>query len=140
VSIDRRRIARLVGIAEGEQQRAQAQVQAAAARVRAVDDQRASALSGAASLAANSVPLGLRGHLVSVGARHLHQLADDKSELVDALDEERRALEEATGKVRSLERLGQRLDEAERLRTQRRAAADLQDLVGVDAARDRRTT
>ena len=100
-----------------------------------VDRRRESSLLRAARLAGEDVPIGLRSHLAGAGARHLVALADEKSELIDEAGVRRAELDEADSKVRSLERLIERLDEADALRRRRAAAADLEDLVAVRAAR-----
>lgn len=131
----RDRVARLTELAAENEQRARGRLQEAAHRVSAVDRRRTAALEGAARLAEPDIPLALRGHLSGAGARHLLALADEKGGLVVEVDARRCELEEAMTKVRSLERLVERIDRAADLRRRRREAADLQDLVAIRAAR-----
>lgn len=131
----RARVGRLCRLAEGEQELARAQMQTAAGRVAALDDERASALSGAAKLAEQKVSLGMRGHLAAAGSRHLVELAARKQELSSELATKREALGEATSRLRSLERLLERIEKADDLRRRQREEAELADLVAVQAAR-----
>lgn len=132
----RARVVRLGELAAEREEQARAELHRADERVAGVDRRRAEALRGAADLATAEVPLALRGHLASSGARHLVQLADERADLADEVERRREALAEAVGRVRSLERLVDRLDRAAREERARREAADLQDLVAIRAARD----
>lgn len=131
----RDRVGRLCRLAEGEQEKARAEAQVAAGRVAALDEERATALSAAVSLAEQRISIGLRAHLAAAGSRHLAELADQKQELMIDLDTKREALGEATSRLRSMERLLERLDEAAKLRRRRQEEAELADLVMIEAAR-----
>ncbi len=133
-NLRRQRVGRLEELAAQRQERARAGLMEADRRVDEVDRRREQALRGAANLADSGLPVRLRGHLAGVGARHLGRLAEEKIDHADDADRCRHELEEATTKVRSLERLARRLDEAERERISRREAAELQDLVAIRAA------
>ncbi len=134
----RDRMVRVAKVASETEAKAKAVWVAADNRVKLIDRRRESALNRAGQLSGHEMPIGLRSHLVGAGARHLVALADEKVELVDEAQVRRAEFEEAVTKLRSLDRLIERLDEAEQQRRQQREAADLQDLVAIRAAR--RTT
>lgn len=129
------RVARVAKIAGENEARAKAVWVEADRRVKQLDRRRETSLARAGQLSDDGVPIRLRGHLVDAGARHLVALAGEKVELVDQARLRRAEFEEAVTKVRSLDRLVERLSEAEQDRRQRRAAADLQDIVAIKAAR-----
>lgn len=134
----RDRIVRLRELATEQEERARAQFVQADHQVSQADRRRTEALLGAAELADHDLPLGLRGHLTGVGARHLVELADRRAELAGEADRRRAELAEAVTRVRSYERLVTRLDRAADERRRQREAADLQDLVAVRAALESR--
>lgn len=137
MTVRRDRVARVAKIAGETEARAKAVWVEADQRVRLLDRRRDSALARADRLSDDTLSIGLRSHLVGAGARHLVALAGEKVGLVDEAQRRRTEFEEAVVKVRSLDRLVERLDEAERDRRQRREAADLQDIVAIRAAADR---
>lgn len=113
------------------EQQARARRIAATRELRRADEEREAVLDRAGSLASEDLPSGLRGHLASVGARHLVALGDQKAELLleaNAVIEEHDA---ARARLRSLERVVERLDEAEQLRRRRQEEAELRDLVAA---------
>ncbi len=131
----RNRVARVAKIAGETEAKAKAVWVEADRRVKQLDRRRETALTRAGHLADQAVPIRLRSHLVGAGARHLVALADEKVELVDQARLRRAEFEAAVTKVRSLDRLVERLDEVEHDRRRRREAADLQDIVAIKAAR-----
>lgn len=133
----RDRIARVAKMASETEELARARWAEANQRVNAVDRQRQTSLDRAGHLAGVDIPLGLRTHLVGAGARHLVSLADRKSELLDEAAARQVELKEAASKVKSLERMVERLDRAEADRRDQRELADLQDIVAIRAARDK---
>lgn len=134
----RERVARLGELAEERAEQARAQLHRADHEVAAADRRRSDALEGAAELARTPLALPLRGHLTVSGARHLVQLADERAELADHAEQARALLAEAVTRVRSLERVVERLDRAAGLKRRRQEAANLQDLVAIRAAREAR--
>lgn len=122
--------------AETEEQ-ARARFEEANSRVQQLDNERETALDRAADLANLDIPLAFRSHLTGAGARHLVSLADQKVELVGEAESKRADLQEAATKVRSLDRLIERLDRDARERRERLEASELQDLVAIRSARDR---
>lgn len=131
----RDRMARVAKAASESEERARAHWAEAKSDVDGVDRQREAALTGAAALATQDVPIRLRGHLTDTGARFLTSLADRKSELQIEAEQRRVVLQEAATAVKSLERLIDRLDAEADERQRRSEAADLADLVAVRAAR-----
>lgn len=131
----RERMARVAKIAGENEARARAKWFEADNQVRLLDRERETALNRAGRLSTHNLPIGLRSHLVGAGARHLVALAGRKVGLVDEAALYQGELEQAVIKVRSLDRMVERLDEAERLSRRRREAADLQDVVAIRAAR-----
>ncbi len=134
----RERVVRLGELATERQERARAELHRADRRVAQAARGRAEALDGAAELAATPLPRALRGHLTVTGARHLVELAGERADLAAAADRARAELAEAVTRVRSLERLVDRLDREARAEQRQRLAADLQDLVAIRAAREDR--
>lgn len=137
MTVRRDRVARVARIAGESEAKAKAVWVEADHRVRLLDRRRDGALARADQLSDESLPIGLRIHLVDAGARHLVALAGEKVGLVEEARRRRAEFEEAVVKVRSLDRLVERLDETERDRRQRREAADLQDIVAIRAAADK---
>ncbi len=131
----RDRVARLGELAAEQQEQARAELYQADERVAQADRRRADALQGAADLADEQLPLRLRAHLTVSGARHLVDLAGERADLAIEADRARSELSEASTKVRSLERLVERLDASAEERDRQRQAAELQDLVAIRAAR-----
>ena len=134
----RGRLARLGELAAEQEDRARARFHEVDRQVADVDRRRADALQGAAGLAGERLSLAMRGHLAGVGARHLVALAGQRADLSGELDLRRADLVDAVGRVRSFERLVSRLDRSIAERQRRRELADLQDLVAIRAARERR--
>ena len=132
----RARVARLGELAAEQEEQARAEMLRADHRVAEVDRRRADALQGAADLADHHVSLALRGHLAGAGARHLVQLAGERADRSVDADRARGELAEAVTRVRSLERLVDRIDRAESARLRQRELADLQDLVAIRAAHE----
>lgn len=132
----RARVVRLGELASEREEQARAEFHRADHRVTEADRRRTDALEGAADLARHDVPLALRGHLAGAGARHLIQLAGERADLSADADRAREQLAEAVSRVRSLERLVDRLDRAVADRDRRREQAELQDLVAIRAAHD----
>lgn len=130
----RERMARVAKVASEIETEARARWVEADSLVNAVDRERERALDQAAELATVDLPLAFRSHLTGAGARHLELLAGRKAELVDAAAQRQTELQAAVTKVRSLERLIERLDAEAKDRRDRAAAAELQDLVAVRAA------
>lgn len=137
MSARRDRVARVAKIAAETEEQARARWAQATFQVQQLDHQRETALDRAAELANHDLPLGLRSHLTGAGARHLLSLADRKTELVVEAESRRSELQEAVTKVRSLDRLIERLDRKAREERERKEAAELADLVAVRAARRR---
>ena len=133
----RDRVARLARLAGETEARARAQWIEADHRVKQVDRRREHTLTRTGTLAGPGVPIGLRSHVVDAGARHLMALTEQKVGLADEAQQRRAEFDEALVTVRSLDRLVQRLDDAEQQRRRRREAADLQDAMAVRAARGR---
>lgn len=133
----RARVVRLGQLAAEAEEQARAELHRADHRVSQADQRRVDALRGAADLAEHELPIGLRAHLAGAGARHLADLADERVDLAAAADLAREQLAEAVTRMRSLERLVERLDRAEAERRRQRDAADLQDLVAMRAAAGR---
>jgi len=131
----RDRVARLGELAAEQQEQARAELHQADGRVAEADRRRADALQGAAGLADEQLPLALRAHLTVSGARHLVDLAGERADLAVEADQARTELFDATSRVRSLERLVERLDASAKERDRQRQAAELQDLVAIRAAR-----
>ncbi len=131
----RDRLSRVAKIASETEERARARWVVANQEVNTIDRQREGALERAGALANEDIPIGLRTHLTGAGARHLMSLADQKVELVQEADARQAELQEAVTKVKSLERVVERLDRAENQRRDQRTAADLQDLVAIRAVR-----
>ncbi len=131
----RDRVARLGELATEQQEQARAELHQADERVAKADRRRADALQGAADLADEQLSLRLRAHLAVSGARHLVDLAGERADLAVEADRARSELSEAATRVRSLERLVERLDAAADERDRQRQAAELQDLVAIRAAR-----
>ncbi len=131
----RDRVARLGELATEQQEQARAELNQADERVAQADRRRADALQGAADLAGEQLSLGLRAHLTVSGARHLVDLAGERADLAIEADRARSELFEAATRVRSLERLVERLDASAKERDRLRHAAELQDLVAIRAAR-----
>lgn len=129
-------MARVARIASEAEERARASWAEANQRVMTVDRERETALDNAGRLAAQELPIGLRSHLTGAGARHLMALADQKVDLVTDVEERQAELQEAVTKVKSLERLVERIDDEEAERRKRFDAADLQDMVAIRAARE----
>lgn len=127
------RVARVAGETEAQ---AKAGWIEADRQVRQLDERRHNTLTKAEALAGDDVPLGLRGHLVGVGARHLVALADEKVELAAEAELRRAEFQEAAVKVRSLDRLVGRLDKTDEERRTRIEQADLQDAMTIRAARE----
>lgn len=134
----RERVARLGELAAEREEQARADVHRAAGHLAAADQRRSDALQGAADLAALDLPLAMRGHLTVSGARHLVHLAGERADLAGAAERARAELAEAATRVRSLERLVERLDRAVEAQNRQRDAAELQDLVAIRAAREAR--
>lgn len=134
----RDRVGRLVALAEDAEQRARARLREVNLGISTIDRRRESALRRADQLADLGLPLQLQTHLTGAGARHLIALADEKNELLDEVDRRRAEHDEALTKVRSLERLVERIDEAEAARRDRFEQAELQDLLAIRAAREAR--
>lgn len=133
----RDRLARAAHQAEAAEQQAQAKLARARLRLRATDDEREAMLDRAGLLAEQDLPSGLRGHLASVGANHLVALTNEKARLALEAGALQADVDEARVRVRSLERVVSRLDEAEAQQRRRLDQANLQDLV---AARTNRRT
>ncbi len=133
----RDRIARVAKVAAETEEQARASWAQATFRVQQLDNERETALDRAAELANLELPIAFRSHLTGAGARHLVSLADRKTELVVEAESRREVLQEAVTKVRSLDRLIDRLDQQAREARERREAAELADLVAVRAARRR---
>ena len=128
--IDRaRRLARTAHQAEDV---AAAELQQANRRLREADDDYRRALERSADLAATPLAPGLRGLLVTSGARAQATLAAERDELLSEAGERRRRWDEARTRTRSMEKLVER---AVRQRTERRLAAELAELGDVIAAR-----
>lgn len=136
--VRRDRVARLGELASEQREQARAEKSRADERLAQADHQRAEALQGAAALADEELSLRLRAHLTVSGARHLVDLAGERAGLAEEADRARTDLFEAATRVRSLERLVERLDTAAKERDRERQAADLQDLVAIRAAREAR--
>ncbi len=130
----RARVVRLGQLAAEAEEQARAELHRADLRVSEADQRRADALRGAADLAERQLPIGLRAHLAGAGARHLAGLAGERVDLAAEADLARHRLAEAVVRVRSLDRLVERLDRAAADRRRQREAADLQDLVAIRAA------
>lgn len=137
MSARRDRMVRVAKVAAETEEQARARWAQATGHITHVDQQRETALDRAAQLATQDLPLAFRGHLTGVGARYLQSLADRKSELMVEADARRAELQEAVTKVKSLDRLIDRLDRDAQEAQDRRTAAELQDLVAIRAARDR---
>lgn len=131
----RDRIVRVAEVAAETEEQARVRWSEANQKVSAVDRKRETALDRAGRLASEQVPLALRTHLTGAGARHLVALSDEKSQLLTEAEALRFELQEAATRLKSLERLVDRLDTAEADRRDRREAADIQDLVAIRAAR-----
>lgn len=131
----RNRIARVAKLASETEEQARARWAEANQNVNIVDRRRQGALDRAGKLASEEIPLALRSHLTGAGARHLVSLADEKSELLTVAEERQSELQEAVTKLKSLERMVERLDKAEALRRDREETANMQDLVAIRAAR-----
>lgn len=134
----RERVARLGEIAAERAEQARAELYQADGHLAEADRRRSDALQGAADLAALDLPLAMRGHLTVSGARHLVHLAGERADLAGAAERARAELAEAATRVRSLERLVERLDRAVDAQDRQRQAAELQDLVAIRAAREDR--
>lgn len=134
----RDRMARIAKIASDTEQLARARWASATREVDLVDRRREQALERAGQLADQSLPLALRGHLAGAGARHLVALAEQKGELVVQAEERQAELQEAVTKMKSLERVVERLDRAAQQERDEQEAAELQDLVAIRAARGER--
>ena len=102
------------------------------------DRQRVALLERSAELAGEDLIIGLRAHLVSAGARQLLALAEDKAEHMAEVDISRQRLDAAVVRLRSLERLVERLEAADELRRRQQAEAEWRDLVAARAARGAR--
>lgn len=135
MSARRDRMARVTKAAAETEELARARLAEARRQVDGVDRERESALDSAARLAEEDVPLRLRSHLTGAGARLLGTLADRKTGLVEEAESRRAELQEAATRVKSLERLVDRLDAEVLDRRHRSELADLQDLVAIRAAR-----
>jgi uncharacterized protein YoxC len=129
-------MARIAKVASETEEQARARWAAATQEVSGVDREREGALQRAGQLANEEMPLKLRSHLTGAGARHLISLTDQKVELAQHVDECQAELQEAVTKVKSLERVVERLDDAARERQRLQEVADLQDLVSIRAVRD----
>ncbi len=127
------RVAKVAGETEAQ---AKAEWLEADRQVRLLDERRHNTLTQAEALGRDDVPLGLRGHLVGLGARHLVALAGEKAELAGEAEQRRAEFQEAAVKVRSLDRLVERLDKTEQERRTRVEQADLQDAMTIRAARE----
>lgn len=132
-------MARVAKVASEVETEARARWMEADNRVKAVDRKREAALEQAAQLADVDLPLRFRSHLTGAGARHLDSLAGQKAELVNEAAVRQADLQEAVTKVRSLERLIERIDREEQERRLRAAEAELQDLVAVRAVTEARS-
>jgi hypothetical protein len=139
MSARRDRLARAAELASEDEERAKARWAEASHLVRAVDREREVVLQRATALASQPMPTGLRTLLVSTGARHLLTMSDRKAELMVEHETARAELERAMVRTRSLERVVARQEAAERLRRQRAATGELQDLVAVRAAHRERS-
>ena len=135
-------MARVATVATELEERARARWTDANHCVQLVDRRRTAALERAGRLSAEELPVALRSHLTTSGARHLVALADERATLTMEAEARRAELEVAATKVRSLERLIDRLDRADELQRRRRAEAELRDLMAIRAARSesRRTS
>jgi hypothetical protein len=127
---------RVAKVATETEARARADWIEADQQVQQIDERRHNTLVGAEQLGGAEVPLALRGHLVGVGARHLLALAGEKATLADEAEERRAAFQEAAIKVRSLDRLIERIDRTELERRTKAEQADLQDAMTIRAARE----
>lgn len=87
------------------------------------------AIEGAGRLADDEVPAGLRGHLVTVGARNLTVLSADEIEQRGDTERARDGWQQARRRRRSLEKLVERIETDLRQRQERSARAEWQDLV-----------
>lgn len=124
-------------VAAETEEKARARLAEASLRVQHVDHERETALDRAAQLANLDLSLALRSHLTGAGARHLMALTDQKTELAIEVEARRADLQEAVTKVRSLERLVERLDRDAKERASRAEVAELQDLVAIRTAHER---
>lgn len=131
----RPRMARVAEIAADQEQAARGRWLESLNDLRAVDRQRTESLEAAGRLGDEEVPVGLLNHLVCAGARHLSALGDQRVEITTRVAEREQELQESTRKTRSLDRLVERLDEAEAERRNSQAAAELLDATVVRAAR-----
>ena len=129
-------MARIAKVASEAEEQARARWAAATQEVNGIDREREGALQRAGQLANQEMSLKLRSHLTGAGARHLISLTDQKVELAEQVDERQVELQEAVTKVKSLERVVERLDDAARERRRQQEVADLQDLVSIRAVRD----
>ncbi len=135
MSVRRERVVRVARVAGETEAKARAVWVEADNKVKLMDRRRESALNRAGHLSGQEMPIGLRSHLVGAGARHLVALAGEKVTLVDEARLRRTEFDEAVVKVRSLDRLIERIDDSERVQRRKREEADLQDLMAIRAAR-----
>ncbi|MGH1489484.1 MAG: hypothetical protein ACRBK7_08855 [Acidimicrobiales bacterium] len=133
---NRERMERVAKVAGETEAQARAMWVEADRQVLLLDQRRQDTLAKAELLGGDDVPLGLRGHLVGLGARHLLALAGEKKTLASEAELRRSEFEEAAVKVRSLDRLVERLDKSVKERRIRVEQADLQDAMTIRAARE----
>ncbi|MCP3989778.1 MAG: hypothetical protein GY724_11935 [Actinomycetia bacterium] len=135
----RSRLTRVADLATEAEERTRTRWIEATQAVRAADHNRQGVLVRATELAEQTMPMKLRALLVSTGARHLHTLSDDKTDLLVEAEAARADLEAAMIRTRSLERVVARHEAAERTSQQRIDAADWHDLVAARSARIERS-
>ena len=120
--------------AEAEE-RARARWLEADHRVRAAGREKEAVLERAGRLADEDLPAGLRGHLAQAGARHLTTITDERIELDRHAASRRGELDAAMTRLRSLERIVSRLDEAAEQQRRRIEEVDWRDLVAARTVR-----
>ena len=135
MSARRHRAEQAMRLAAEAEQTARAQWAEAERRVQADDLARETTLARSSELAKEELSPGLQAHLISSGARHLTALAEEKEAHTVEAGERRDELDEARVRLRSLERLVERLDATERLRRRQAAEAVQRDLIASRATR-----
>ncbi|MEL7157543.1 MAG: hypothetical protein AAFN30_13190 [Actinomycetota bacterium] len=132
----RDRIDRATQRAGDEMDRAKAQLADASRQVEANESERRQMLERSGRLAEDEMPSQLRTHLAGAGARRLSLLVNEKARLTAEEADSRAEVEAAHVRLRALERLVARVDEADAKDRRRAAANELQDLVVTRAVQE----
>ncbi|MEM8923631.1 MAG: hypothetical protein AAGD35_09000 [Actinomycetota bacterium] len=138
MSEKRQRLDRAAQHADDTAQRARAELARASREVDANAEARQDLIDRSTALAGDDMSSQLRSHLAGAGARRLTQLVEEKAALQETEARTRVEAEAANARLKALERLVKRVDDADALRRRRAADAELQDLVASRATREER--